>query len=63
MNKPIAGFSKLSKEEKIRWIAKEYFSNQEKRPDKLKYDCKRSLDDGFSQRGKMLQAQKRIVDS
>ena len=27
MNKPIAGFSKLSKEEKIRWIAKEYFSN------------------------------------
>jgi len=29
MNKPIAGFSKLSKEEKIRWIAKEYFSNQE----------------------------------
>lgn len=29
MNKPIAGFSKLSKEEKIRWIAEEYFSNQE----------------------------------
>lgn len=27
MNKPIAGFSKLSKEEKIRWIAQEYFSN------------------------------------
>jgi hydroxymethylglutaryl-CoA reductase len=26
MNKPIAGFSKLSKEEKINWIAKEYFS-------------------------------------
>lgn len=29
MNKPIAGFSKLSKEEKIRWIATEYFSNPE----------------------------------
>lgn len=29
MNKPIAGFSKLSKEEKIRWIAAEYFSNPE----------------------------------
>lgn len=27
MNKAIAGFSKLSKEEKINWIAKEYFSN------------------------------------
>jgi hydroxymethylglutaryl-CoA reductase len=26
MNKPVAGFSKLSKEEKINWIAKEYFS-------------------------------------
>lgn len=26
MNKPIAGFSKLSKEEKINWIANEYFS-------------------------------------
>jgi hydroxymethylglutaryl-CoA reductase len=26
MNKPVAGFSKLSKEEKISWIAKEYFS-------------------------------------
>ena len=26
MNKPIAGFSKLSKEEKINWIAEEYFS-------------------------------------
>jgi len=29
MNKSISGFSKLSKEEKIRWIAKEYFSNPE----------------------------------
>nr|WP_315145340.1 hydroxymethylglutaryl-CoA reductase, degradative [uncultured Flavobacterium sp.] len=29
MNNPVAGFSKLSKEEKIRWIAKEYFSNPE----------------------------------
>ncbi len=27
MNKPIAGFSKLSKEEKINWIANEYFTN------------------------------------
>ena len=27
MNNAIAGFSKLSKEEKINWIAKEYFSN------------------------------------
>lgn len=27
MSNPIAGFSKLSKEEKINWIAKEYFSN------------------------------------
>ena len=27
MNKAILGFSKLSKEEKINWIAKEYFSN------------------------------------
>jgi hydroxymethylglutaryl-CoA reductase len=26
MNKPVTGFSKLSKEEKINWIAKEYFS-------------------------------------
>jgi hydroxymethylglutaryl-CoA reductase len=26
MNKPVIGFSKLSKEEKIDWIAKEYFS-------------------------------------
>lgn len=26
MNKPISGFSKLSKEEKIKWIANEYFS-------------------------------------
>jgi hydroxymethylglutaryl-CoA reductase len=26
MNKPVVGFSKLSKEEKINWIAKEYFS-------------------------------------
>jgi hydroxymethylglutaryl-CoA reductase len=26
MNKPVAGFSKLSKEEKINWIAKEYHS-------------------------------------
>ncbi|MGO4822408.1 MULTISPECIES: hydroxymethylglutaryl-CoA reductase, degradative [unclassified Flavobacterium] len=26
MNNPIAGFSKLSKEEKINWIAKEYFT-------------------------------------
>ena len=26
MNKPVAGFSKLSKEQKISWIAKEYFS-------------------------------------
>lgn len=29
MNKAITGFSKLSKEEKINWIAKEYFSNPE----------------------------------
>lgn len=29
MNKAISGFSKLSKEEKISWIAKEYFSNPE----------------------------------
>ena len=28
MNNPIAGFSKFSKEEKINWIANEYFSNQ-----------------------------------
>lgn len=27
MNKVVAGFSKLSKEKKINWIAKEYFSN------------------------------------
>ena len=27
MNKNVSGFSKLSKEEKINWIAKEYFSN------------------------------------
>lgn len=27
MNKPVQGFSKLSKEEKINWIASEYFSN------------------------------------
>jgi hydroxymethylglutaryl-CoA reductase len=27
MNKVVSGFSKLSKEEKINWIAKEYFSN------------------------------------
>ena len=27
MNNAVAGFSKLSKEEKINWIAKEYFSN------------------------------------
>ena len=27
MDNAIAGFSKLSKEEKINWIAKEYFSN------------------------------------
>lgn len=27
MNKPISGFSKLSKQEKINWIANEYFSN------------------------------------
>jgi hydroxymethylglutaryl-CoA reductase len=26
MNNAVAGFSKLSKEEKINWIAKEYFS-------------------------------------
>lgn len=36
MNKPIAGFSKLSKEEKIRWIAKEYFSNPEEAVSVLK---------------------------
>jgi hydroxymethylglutaryl-CoA reductase len=29
MNNAVAGFSKLSKEEKINWIAKEYFSNPE----------------------------------
>ena len=29
MSKSIAGFSKLSKEEKVNWIAKEYFSNPE----------------------------------
>ncbi|MBP7469517.1 MAG: hydroxymethylglutaryl-CoA reductase, partial [Flavobacterium sp.] len=27
MSNAVAGFSKLSKEEKINWIAKEYFSN------------------------------------
>ncbi len=27
MNKTVAGFSKLSKEEKINWVAKEYFAN------------------------------------
>jgi len=27
MNNAVAGFSKLTKEEKINWIAKEYFSN------------------------------------
>ena len=27
MNNPVTGFSKLSKEEKVSWIAKEYFSN------------------------------------
>ena len=27
MNNAVAGFSKLSKEEKINWIAQEYFSN------------------------------------
>jgi hydroxymethylglutaryl-CoA reductase len=26
MNNAVAGFSKLSKEKKINWIAKEYFS-------------------------------------
>jgi hydroxymethylglutaryl-CoA reductase len=30
MNNAVAGFSKLSKEEKINWIAKEYFSTQQK---------------------------------
>ena len=30
MNKAIAGFSKLSKDEKIKWIAETYFSNPEK---------------------------------
>ncbi|HEU4496265.1 MAG TPA: hydroxymethylglutaryl-CoA reductase, degradative [Flavobacterium sp.] len=29
MNNPVAGFSKLSKEEKISWIAREYFQNPE----------------------------------
>ncbi len=29
MNKPVQGFSKLSKEEKINWIAKSYFSKPE----------------------------------
>lgn len=29
MNNAVAGFSKLSKKEKINWIAKEYFSNPE----------------------------------
>jgi len=28
MNNPVTGFSKLSKEEKINWIAKEYFSTK-----------------------------------
>ncbi len=36
MNKAIAGFSKLSKEDKITWIANEYFSNPEKSIDLLK---------------------------
>ena len=27
MNNAVAGFSKLSKEEKIQWLAQEYFSN------------------------------------
>jgi hydroxymethylglutaryl-CoA reductase len=30
MNNAVAGFSKLSKEEKINWIAKEYFSTPRK---------------------------------
>ena len=29
MNNAVAGFSKLSKKEKINWIANEYFSNPE----------------------------------
>lgn len=36
MNNAIAGFSKLSKEDKITWIAKEYFSNPTKSIDLLK---------------------------
>lgn len=36
MNKAITGFSKLSKEEKINWIANKYFSNPTKATDLLK---------------------------
>lgn len=36
MNKVVAGFSKLSKEEKINWIAKEYFTNPQEAIDLLK---------------------------
>ncbi len=36
MNNAIAGFSKLSKEEKINWIAAEYFSNPKEAIDLIK---------------------------
>lgn len=36
MNKVVAGFSKLSKEEKINWIAKEYFTNPQEAIELLK---------------------------
>ena len=37
MNNTIAGFSKLSKEEKINWIANNYFSTPSEAIDLLKY--------------------------
>ena len=39
MNKTISGFSKLSKEEKISWIAENYFSNQEEATAIIKNCC------------------------
>jgi len=36
MSNPVSGFSKLSKEEKINWIAKEYFSNPDQAETLLK---------------------------
>ena len=36
MNKAVSGFSKLSKEDKINWIAKTYFSNPNQAIDLIK---------------------------